>query len=308
MAFVDDTTGGRVIMEGICPVKVTLDLPSTYTKVFPGDPLGFKETGWECADTDGSSGVPVYAELVAGEAGEDADVITAYREAKIDFGSGCTATLDDELFISSTVGSYTVSSGSRGQPIGFMLDAQVGYVAPQYHMFPRHISITMDNTSGDSSGFEVRCQRDASAGEVKGADFSARLGDTYTATAIAGLKAAVNVKGTSAGTISSRVCCVHAELESGSGGTRTFSGPVCSMYAKNNMGTGTYTKKVVVIHADTPGGGKAWDGFLSVQATGDAGVVVSNDGMTDSPQTNAEAGYLKVYVDTTEYQIPLYAA
>ena len=33
---------------------------------------------------------------------------------------------------------------------------------------------------------------------------------------------------------------------------------------------------------------------------------VNNDGMNDNPQSNAEAGYIKVYVAATEYQIPFY--
>ncbi len=79
------------------------------------------------------------------------------------------------------------------------------------------------------------------------------------------------------------------------------------MYMKNKMGASTYSGQFCCFYVDTQGGGKAMDGFLQVAATGVGGVVVGNDQMTDNPQSNAEAGYIKVYVAATEYQIPIYA-
>lgn len=52
----------------------------------------------------------------------------------------------------------------------------------------------------------------------------------------------------------------------------------------------------------------AMDAALAVGATGQGGVTVAADGMTADPETAQEAGYLTVYVGTTAYQIPMYAA
>lgn len=303
MAFVDDTDGGRVVKEGMGPMKITL-----ADTVRPGDMIGYK-SGWVRCDTDATSGdtATYYPEFIAGQAGVSTDVITAYREALVDFGSGSTATVNDELFVSSTLGGYTVSSGSRGQLVGFMSSGREAWIAPKYHFFPTHYSRTYDNTSGDATGLELRTQRDASStAEVKCIEASARVGDTYAVKDIAAVKGAINVKGTT-GNVTGRVVAFHAELESGSGGTRTFSLPVACYYGQNKMGTGTYTKKVVFMHADAATAGKAWDGFLSVAATGTAGVITGT-GMGLDPCTDEEGGYIKVYVDTTEYQMPFWAS
>ncbi len=299
MAFADNTTG-RIIKRGLSPIKVTL-----AGTVAVGDLVGYN-SGWKAADTDS---YPPYGEFVAGSPGVSGDVITVFREALIDFGSSCTATEDDKLFVSTTAGGYTTDTGSRAHPIGFVTSSQEAWICPQYHFFPIHISLTAMNTSGDTVGFELRHERGATGGgEVTGMSISARVTAAMTATTCTAIKAAINVKGTDAGTISNRVTCLHTEMESGSPSSRTITGPVCFMYMKNKMGSSTYSGKFCCFYVDTQGGGKAMDGFLQVAATGVGGVVVGNDGMTDSPDANAEAGYIKVYVGSTEYQIPIYNA
>jgi len=303
MAFVDDTTGGRVILEGIGPIKITL-----AGTVEMGDPVGYS-SGWKVCDADTS---PNYAEFVAGGPGVSGDIITAYREALIDFGSGSTATENDILYISTTAGSYSSSvndTNGRNHQVGFMTSIREGWLQPTAHFFTAHYNRTTNETSSDVNGFELRLENSVTTtGEVKAFSASARLSSAAAGNTLAAAKFDINLKGTAAGTLSSDVRVIQLEAESASGGTRTITGCVAFIWCKNNMGTGTYSDKFCVIHVTNQGGGKAMDGFLQVNATGNAGVVISNDAMTSDPSTNNEAGYLKVYVGTTEYQIPMYAA
>ena len=303
MAFVDDTTGGRIIKEGRGAAIITL-----AGAVNVGDPIGYN-SGWKVCDADTS---PNYAELIAGGPGVSGDTITAFREALIDFGSGSTATANDILYISTTSGSYSSSvndTNGRNHQVGFMLSAQEGWLQPTTHFFTAHYNRTTNETSSDVNGFEMRLENSVTTtGEVKAFSCSARLSSGAAGNVLSAAKFDINAKGTAAGTISADIRVIHLEAESASGGTRTFTGPVSFIWCKNNMGTGTYSDKFCVIHVTNQGGGKAMDGFLQVAATGSAGVVISNNGMTSSPDTNAEAGYLKVFVATTEYQIPMNVA
>jgi len=74
MAFVDASLN-RKVLEGVCPVKVTL-----AEAVMAGDPLKYS-TGWKLATNE--SGKP--AILIAGEDGAVGDIITAYGMAVIEF-------------------------------------------------------------------------------------------------------------------------------------------------------------------------------------------------------------------------------
>lgn len=305
MSFVEPTDGTRIVKEGIGKVHLTLS-----GSCLPGDALGYDD-GWYQCNSNSSADLAEYADFVAGESGVSGDIITAYREALLDFGSGCTADLGDKLYLSDvTSGDYTSNSAlcsARGHVVGFMTTAREGWIMPTYHGFgSNHISLTQAVETEDWNAFEIRSQNDATTtGEGKCASFSCRLGGDCGAASLTGVKVSTYAKGTGACEITTRMSCLHLELE-GDDGSRTFTGETAFIYCKNRMPSGTYSDKFCVIYVDTQGKGKAMDGFLQVAATGEAGVVVGADGMNDDPDTASEAGYLKIYVGTTEYQIPIY--
>jgi len=69
--------------------------------------------------------------------------------------------------------------------------------------------------------------------------------------------------------------------------------------------TGSLDASGSVIELDTVTSGT---NFVSFPASGNAGVTVSNDGMTANPETGTEDGFITIDVDGTSYQIPIYAA
>lgn len=120
MAFAEPTDGARIVMEGKNPHKVTLN-----GTVQPGDPLAISSNEYVRADASDATKEPI---AIAGEYGLDGDIITAYESAVIDFGSGCTATIGDTLYLSDTAGDYDTSAGTTKYIIGRMTTAQIGHV------------------------------------------------------------------------------------------------------------------------------------------------------------------------------------
>ncbi len=122
MAFVDNSTHSRTILEGIGPVKITL-----AGTVYTGDPVGYS-TGWKAADADNS----ILAEFVAGQYGISGDVITAYRAAKV--GGITTGTAGNTVFLSATAGGYFVTTPATGvtQKVGIELGGGEMWVEPKY--------------------------------------------------------------------------------------------------------------------------------------------------------------------------------
>ena len=105
MAFTDNTTGGRVIKEGVMPVKVTLTDTCDVGDLIGYD--GVTSNAWERADANGK----VPAQLVAGEkCGTSGDEIVCYKMAIID---GFTdATSGDMVYLADDVGDYAATPAS----------------------------------------------------------------------------------------------------------------------------------------------------------------------------------------------------
>lgn len=120
MSFVDPTDGSRNILQSSPGRGGKVTLAGTVKR---GDSIGYS-SGWKQADSD----APIYAQLVALQSGVSGDVITVGDSAVIDFGSGCTATPGDKLYLSNTAGTYATTPGTTAEQTGVMLDAQVGMV------------------------------------------------------------------------------------------------------------------------------------------------------------------------------------
>jgi hypothetical protein len=109
------------------------------------------------------------------------------------------------------------------------------------------------------------------------------------------------------GNIGSYVFCYEAQLCTDDEYAKTVTGPMACYRAKNDV-HGTVTNGVFVNFIEAAGDNKAWTGFVYANVNGAGGFVVANDGMTDSPQTNAEAGYVTIKVGSGTYQMPFYNA
>ena len=111
MAFVDASTS-RKVLEGLCPVKVTL-----AGAVSAGDPLKYS-SGWQLATNE--SGKP--AILIAGEDGAIGDIITAYGMAVIEFTHtlGNVPTEGEQIAVADT-GIYA-PDGTGLQDIGYIVN------------------------------------------------------------------------------------------------------------------------------------------------------------------------------------------
>ena len=111
MAFVDASTS-RKVLEGVCPVKITL-----AGAVSAGDPLKYS-AGWKLATNE--SGKP--AVLIAGEDGAIGDVITAYGMAVIEFTHTLAnvPTEGEQIAVADT-GIYA-PDGTGLQDIGYIVN------------------------------------------------------------------------------------------------------------------------------------------------------------------------------------------
>jgi len=111
MTFVDASTS-RKVLEGVCPVKITL-----AGAVSAGDPLKYS-TGWKLATNE--AGAP--AILIAGESGAIGDVITAYGMAVIEFTHTLAnvPTEGEQIAVADT-GIYA-PDGTGLQDIGYIVN------------------------------------------------------------------------------------------------------------------------------------------------------------------------------------------
>jgi len=119
MAYADNTTGGRVIVAGVLPVKITL---AEACEV--GDLLGYS-TGWKRALA--TTPTCIEARLVAGSRGQTGDVINAYGLAAIEGVSGATVGsavyAAEAALYGETTQTQPNTSGDVDNPIGFAYSA-----------------------------------------------------------------------------------------------------------------------------------------------------------------------------------------
>jgi hypothetical protein len=124
MSWADNTTGGRTILEGILPIKLTLT-----DSCRPGDLIGYdaiSSNAWERAI---ASSAKIYAAFIAGEVGVSGDTITCFRQAYVSgFTGGETGHL---LWLNSSAGTYAAEApGNYQQCVGIMVDDATALVRP----------------------------------------------------------------------------------------------------------------------------------------------------------------------------------
>ena len=197
MAFTDPTDGSRTLLTGTGPCKITL---AGVCKI--GDPLGYS-SGWYRADANAS----IYAELVAGEDGAAAQVITAYTSARI--GGISSATAGGAVYLSDTAGGYSESAGTVAQIVGVQESTTVMVIKPGYFALPNMMGVstaTKIGFWGTSPAVRpaVYTQTYSSASSTANALTSATLADSSTGTASTATVAAMT-----GGAASDSTACVN---------------------------------------------------------------------------------------------------
>ncbi len=299
MAFADQTTGGRIIKEGIRPVKITLS-----GAVKAGDLLGYS-SGWVAADMNSSP--KIYPELVASVTEASGAVITAFREAVVDFGSSCTATAGDRIYSSTDAGQYVgVASNDQGYCVGVMTTAQIAFVNP-YYAFPllKMPNIEYSNTSGTVTILQLKSALAATGtASITGIEVAPKVLDAIAAGTVRGIYTAVDLEGTSAGTITA-VTGVESNIGSDSGTSRTVTSARCFL-AVNNL-HGTCTNGINVIEVSAAGGVVGWNALALLPDTTTGLASVTNGTTLADISGTTNAGWIKVVVGSTTRYIALYA-
>ena len=297
MAFVDNTTKGRVIEEASGPVKITLS-----GAVVVGDPVGYS-SGWKAADMNSSP--KVYPELVAGESAASGVVISAYRDAVIDFGSGCTATAGDRVYASTTAGGYDGSaSNDQGFFVGVMLSAQRAAISPRHGFAALKTTTAYTNTSGTAIALQLKPNLGATGtASLIAIELAPKVLDAVAAGSISGVNVAIDLEGASAGTVT-RAQCFEANVGSDSGTVRTVTTATC--YRAVNNCHGTITNGPYVIEVDAAGGNVAWGAFAKLADESGLASVTNGAILADISGT-ANAGWIKVIVGSTTRYIAIYA-
>ncbi len=126
MAFADNTTGGRTILQGICPCRIHL-----AGTVEVGDMLGYS-SGWKQALATTPN--QIIARLVAGQAGKSGDYIIAYPIAVIGGLTGMTqggSIYSEESTLAGQITTTAPSTtGDVNAPIGISLTTTECLVYP----------------------------------------------------------------------------------------------------------------------------------------------------------------------------------
>lgn len=301
MAFVDNTTGGRVILSGFPEHVLKIILTDTCQV---GDLIGYDYSNdyWERADMNSSP--KVYPEFVAGEkCVKSGNTIQCYRYAEIDFGTTCTATAGDRVFASTTAGGYqaTTCADDQGCCVGLMTHAQRAIINP-FYVFS-NIKIPNVEYSVASGTVILQQLKSALSGtgstSLTGIEITPKVLDGVAAGTISGVKINIDLEGTSAGTVT-LTQGVEVNLGSDSNTVRTVTSAYC-FRAINNFHY-PVTNGASVLRVDTIGGDEAWGAILDLQGTA-AGVWSD----TDVGSGDTEAGYFKVRINGNARYVVTYS-
>ncbi len=297
MAFADNTAG-RVIISGFPEHALKITLTDTCNV---GDLIGYS-SGWKRADMNSSP--KVYPELVAGErCATSGNEIQCYKYAEIDFGSSCTATAGDRVFASTTAGGYqaTTCADDQGACVGVMTHAQRAILNP-FYVFS-NIKIPNVEYSVASGHVIIQQLKSALSGtgstSLTGIEISPKVLDAVAAGTISGVKVAVDLEGTSAGTVT-LAQGVEVNLGSDSGTARTVTSAYC--YRAINNFHGTITNGVSVLRVETSGGNVAWGAVLDLASTASG---LWSD--TDTATGDTEAGFFKVKINGNARYVMTYS-
>ena len=161
-------------------------------------------------------------------------------------------------------------------------------------------------TTGSGDWNAVQSKPNVTVGttaSVKAIEVSPRFASGIAGGSMTGIMSNPDLKGSSAGTLSGEIRCYDAKFDGGTG--RTVTGP-CYSYKAQTANAATITNGCFVIGAQAAGGGgTGWTGFARASASGAGGI--STGSMTKDPATDSIAGNIIIYIDSTKYEVPIYA-
>jgi len=127
MALTDNTTGGRILLQGICPARIAIS-----DTVEVGDLLGISSSTWVRALA--TTGGVVHARMVAGQSGVSGDTIIAYPFAVVGGVTGGVIGAAVYNAEAALKGEYTATApdttGDVNAPIGISLTATEMFLHP----------------------------------------------------------------------------------------------------------------------------------------------------------------------------------
>ncbi len=164
------------------------------------------------------------------------------------------------------------------------------------------------STSGEFSAIQIKpnITTDGTV-TIYGIECSPRFASAAGGNTLVGIRSTPILKGTS-GTLTGDVRVYQAELTDENAAGRTIDGVVSMLWCWHQLAGHTFTGGIYVMDLRTAGGGKGWDGFVNVQASGDAGFTTSSDGMFRDPESHTEAGFVTITVAGTDFELPYYAS
>ncbi len=167
-------------------------------------------------------------------------------------------------------------------------------------------SRNVTQTSGDHSGVQIKPNQTAATAGITGLEVSPRYASTIAGTNLIGIKCDPVLKGTGGGNLSGEVTAYQANIDFGTAGTRTITGDISALDCFLAIPSGnTYDGDTAFLRIKTVNI-VAWDYFLNCDDANVGAVTVSADGMNKNPHTDNEAGFIKILIASTAYEVPFY--
>lgn len=165
-------------------------------------------------------------------------------------------------------------------------------------------------TSGSQRAVRVRPNMTSAGQGITGLDVSPRFAHGIGGSHLVGIMSNPDLKG-GTGTLTGPIRCYEGKFDGGCTGAtrRTVAGPAFILEAMSGN-EAVITNGCFVLGVNAAyGAGTGWTGFIRASASGAGGVFVGN--MTqdplNTPGTHPEAGYVKLQVGATVYQMPFFA-
>ncbi len=160
-------------------------------------------------------------------------------------------------------------------------------------------------SGGTQLGFSSKpAQAVDSTGTIQGGEISPRMLNGFTAANAIGLFVDVELKGTTARTVSGDIRALNLEVVADDAGTSTISGNVNAIRIRTAFSATTITGKFVPIRieaAETQTNSKVYDAVIQLTGT-------SNSAWGTTTNTgDTEAGYFTVMIGTTPYYVQLFS-
>lgn len=166
--------------------------------------------------------------------------------------------------------------------------------------------------SGEQCAVQIKPNMASATQGITGLEVSPRFASGIAGAKLVGIMSNPDMKGGTGG-VAGPVRCYEGKFDGGrtmpSGvARRTVAGAAYILDCMNGFEAVVSGGCYVIGISAAGGGGTGWTGFIHARASGAGGVFASVGGMgQDLSSGQQEDGYINVYIDAVQYQIPLYA-